>query len=79
MDHIYMIIAENIKRIMKEKDYSEVEVYALFINTLKFNSYDIARFLYPTENQWAILVPSQLEKIASWLSVNKWDLIKEND
>jgi hypothetical protein len=76
---MYGLIANNIKRIMKEKDYSEVEIYALFINTLGFSPYDIARFLYPTENQWLIVPPSYLYKIANWLSVDIEDLEKENE
>jgi hypothetical protein len=78
-EHIYTIIANNIKRITKEKGYSEVVLYALFANTLKLDSYDIARLLYPTKKQHCLLSPNQLETIAEWLSVDKWELIKENE
>lgn len=64
---------------MKEKNYSEVEVYALLTNTFGFNSYDIARILYPTKNQWGILPYSELGKIARWFSVDIGELLKEDN
>ena len=70
------LIANNIKRIMKEKDYSDLEVYLLFRYTFKFEPHDIARILYPSKDEWAIITYNQLKVIAQWLSVDVSELMQ---